>query len=133
MNIQTPVIADSEVKITADQYARKLGVLLLNTPEYQAYINALKIVNNDPDVLKISAELRSHRNALRWSPADTAVHEAALFRLETELEALPVLQEYGLAEKSICRIFADVDAIISQEADVLFSANATRSGCGCGG
>lgn len=132
MNIHTAVKSEFEVK-TVDQIARKLGELLLNTPEYQAYIKALKIVNNDPNVLNISAEMRSHRNALRWSPADSAEHEAALFRLETELEALPVLQEYRQAEKTVSHLFAEVNAIISQVADVPFAANARKSGCGCGG
>lgn len=133
MNIQTPVTTNPELKTSADQAARELGELLLHTPEYQAFLKALNAANNNPAVQKISAEMRSHQNAMQWSPKDAGEHEAALTRLETEIEMLPVIQDYRLAEKAVCRIFAEVDQIISQVAGVPFAANARRSGCGCGG
>ena len=133
MNLQTPIIASTELNTRADQAARELGELLLHTPEYQAFLKALKAVNNNPAVQKISAEMRSHRNALRWSPKNAGEYETALTRLETELETMPVIQDYRLAEEAVCRMFAEVDTIISQAAGVPFAANAKRSGCGCGG
>jgi cell fate (sporulation/competence/biofilm development) regulator YmcA (YheA/YmcA/DUF963 family) len=133
MNLQTPIITNSELKTEADQAARELGELLLHTPEYQVFLKALSAVNNNPAVQKISAEMRSHQNALRWSPKNAGENEAALARLETELEMMPVVQDYRLAEEAVCRMFAEEDTIISQAAGVPFAANAKRSGCGCGG
>ena len=133
MNIQTPIIASTELNTRADQAARELGELLLHTPEYQAFLKALNAANNNPAVQKISAEMRGHRNALRWSPKNASEHETALTRLETELEMMPVVQDYRLAEEAVCRMFAEEDTIISQAAGVPFAANAKRSGCGCGG
>jgi cell fate (sporulation/competence/biofilm development) regulator YmcA (YheA/YmcA/DUF963 family) len=133
MNLQTPIITNSELKTEADQAARELGELLLHTPEYQVFLKALSAVNNNPAVQKISAEMRSHQNALRWSPKNAGENEATLARLETELEMMPVVQDYRLAEEAVCRMFAEEDTIISQAAGVPFAANAKRSGCGCGG
>jgi len=131
MIIQTPITTSTELETEADQAARELGELLLHTPEYQAFVKALNAVNNNPAIQKISAEIRSHKNALRWSREEAGEHEAALSRLETELEALLVAQGYPPAEAAVCRLFAEVDTIISQ-AGVPFAANAKRSGCGCG-
>jgi cell fate (sporulation/competence/biofilm development) regulator YlbF (YheA/YmcA/DUF963 family) len=133
MNIQTPIIANTELNTRADQAARELGELLLHTPEYQAFLKALNAANINPAVQKISAEMRSHQDALRWSLKNTGEHEAELARLETEFETLTVIQDYRLTEEAVCRMFAEVDLIISQAAGVPFAANAKRSGCGCGG
>jgi cell fate (sporulation/competence/biofilm development) regulator YlbF (YheA/YmcA/DUF963 family) len=86
MNLQTPIVTNSELKTSADQVARELGDLLLHTPEYTAFLKALNAVHNDPSAQKISAEMRSHKNALRWSPKNAGEYETALTRLETELE-----------------------------------------------
>ena len=133
MNFQTQTSTSTEQKTGAEQAARELGELLLHTPEYELFLKALNAVNNDPEVQKISAEIRSHQNAMRWSPGGTGEHDAALTRLETELEAIQAVQEYRLAEEAACQLFAEVDAIISQAAGVPFATNAKRSGCDCGG
>ena len=133
MDLQTPIITNLELKTEADQAARELGELLLHAPEYQVFLMALNAANNNPAVQKISAEMRSHQNALRWSPKNAGEYEAVLARLEIEFETLPVIQDYRLAEEAVCRMFAEVDTIISQAAGVPFAANAKRSGCGCGG
>lgn len=133
MNIQAPTSTSAELQTKAEQAARELGELLLHTPEYEVFLKALNTVNNDPEVQKISAEIHTHQNALRWSPKDPGEHDASLTRLVAELEALPIVQDYGLAEEVVCRLFAEVDAIISQAAGVPFATNAKRSGCGCGG
>ena len=132
MNIQTPTSIRTELKTGAEQAARELGELLLHTPEYELFLKALNALNNDPMVQKISAEIRSHQNATRWSPGNTGEHDAALARLETELEGIQAVQEYRLAEEAACRLFAEIDAIISQAAGVPFATNAKRNGCGCG-
>jgi cell fate (sporulation/competence/biofilm development) regulator YlbF (YheA/YmcA/DUF963 family) len=133
MDIQSPTSISTEKRTDTEQAARELGELLLHTPEYEAFLKTLNLVNNDPEVQRISAEMHTHQNALRWSPKDSGEHNAALVRLETELEALQIVQDYGLAEEAVCRMFAEVDAIISQAAGVPFAINAKRSGCGCGG
>jgi cell fate (sporulation/competence/biofilm development) regulator YlbF (YheA/YmcA/DUF963 family) len=133
MTLQTPIVTNSELKTSADHAARELGDLLLHTPEYTAFLKALNVLYSNPTAQKISAEIRSHKNALRWPAGEVSEHEVALARLETELEALPVFQDYHLAEAAVCRMFAEVDTIISKAAGVPFAANAKRSGCGCGG
>jgi len=133
MNIQTLTSTSTELKTGAEQAARELGELLLHTPEYELFLKTLDAVNNNLEVQKISAEIRSHQNAMRWSPGDTGEHDAALTRLEIELEVIQAVQEYRLAEEAACRLFAEVDSIISQAAGVPFATNAKRSGCGCGG
>ena len=134
MDIQlNPIPVTAAVKADPRQAAQALGRLLRQTPEYEAFLKELNVVNNHPAVQKISTQMRSHQNALRWSPKNASEHETALTRLETELETMPVIQDYRLAEEAVCRMFAEVDTIISQAAGVPFAANAKRSGCGCGG
>ncbi|NMC12586.1 MAG: YlbF family regulator [Chloroflexi bacterium] len=132
MNFQTPVSTSKKVD-EANQLARQLGDLLLNAPEYQIFLKTLNDVNNDPTVKKILAEMRNHQNDLRWSPENADEHEVAISRLETELENLAVVQDYRIAEKTICKMFAEIDEIISRSAGIPFAANARRSGCSCGG
>ena len=133
MNLQTSITTSAEINTAANQAARELGELLLHTPEYEVFLKALNAVNNDLEVKNISAEIHTHQNTLRWSPTNSSELEAELTRLETELEGIQAVQEYRLAEEATCRLFAEVDTIISQVAGVPFAANAKRSGCGCGG
>lgn len=132
MNLQKPITASTESKIEPKHAARELGELLLHTPEYQAFLAALNAVNNDPTVREISTKMRSHQNALRWSPMNSGEHQIALTRLELELEELLIVQDYRRAEEAVCRLFAEVDTIISEAAGVPFAAYARRSGCSCG-
>jgi cell fate (sporulation/competence/biofilm development) regulator YmcA (YheA/YmcA/DUF963 family) len=133
MNNSIPIINDLDLGTKTNQAARAVGELLRHTPEYEAFLKTLKAVNDNPDVQRISNQIRIHQNALRWFQGDLTEHEASLTSLETELEALPVIQDYRRAESSVSRMFAEVDSIISQAAGVPFAANAGRSGCGCGG
>ncbi len=133
MNVQMPVMAGLELRTTAEQYAHELGELLLKIPDYQVFVQALTAVNKDPAVQKISMVMRSHQNALRWFQGDAEAHEDALAHLEAELELIPVVQDYHLAEQDLRRIFTEVNTIISQAAGISFAINARRSGCGCGG
>jgi len=116
---------------TADplQAARALGELLGRTPELRAYLNALKAVNHDPAVRKLSAQMRACQSAIQWGK-DVARNAAESERLEAELEALPVIQSYHKDEAAIRRILLAVDEIVSREAGVDFAANAKRSCCG---
>jgi cell fate (sporulation/competence/biofilm development) regulator YlbF (YheA/YmcA/DUF963 family) len=110
-----------------------LGERLSQTPEYRAFLGALKAVNNDLTVQKLSAEMRSHQTALKWGRDTEDQHVAELTRLELEIEDHPVVKAYHQAEKEVSALFRAVDEIISQEAGVAFAVNAQRSGCGCGG
>lgn len=110
-----------------------MGERLSQTPEYRAFLGALKAVNNDLTVQKLSAEMRSHQTALKWGRDTEDQHVAELTRLELEIEDHPVVKAYHQAEKEVSALFRAVDEIISQEAGVAFAVNAQRSGCGCGG
>jgi len=134
MDLQlNPMPVPAAVKADPRQAAQALGRLLRQTPEYEAFLKELNVVNNHPAVQKISTQMRSHQNALRWFQGDMDDHEASLARLETELEALAVVQGYRQAENTVSQMFTEVDSVISQAAGVPFAANAKRSGCGCGG
>ena len=117
----------------ATQAAQLLGKLLFATPEYKSYQTALKEVNNDPNVHRLSLAIREHETALQWGKGDRLEHQAALTTLEAELEALPSVHAYHQAEKAAAQLFHAVDEVISQAAGILFAPNAKRSGCGCGG
>jgi cell fate (sporulation/competence/biofilm development) regulator YlbF (YheA/YmcA/DUF963 family) len=118
---------------TAAQAARALGKLLFDTPEYQAYLQALNEVNHDADVQRLSTRIREHNFALRWGKSDDLEQQAALTTLEAELTSLPSLRAYRQVEETLVRLFHEVDEVIGQAAGVPFAANARRGGCGCGG
>ena len=113
--------------------ARSLGELLSRTPEYNAYIDALKAMNSDLTTQKLSAEMRSHQMAVKWGRDPDEQHAAEMTRLELEMDALPVVEAYRRAEREISALFQAVDEIISHELGLAFAANAQRAGCACGG
>lgn len=115
------------------EMARALGELLSQTPEYRALLAALKSVNNNLDVQKLSAELRSHQTALQWGGDADGQHSNEIARIQLEMEDLPALKTYRQAEREVGALFRAVDEIVSHEAGLAFAANAQRSGCGCGG
>jgi cell fate (sporulation/competence/biofilm development) regulator YlbF (YheA/YmcA/DUF963 family) len=120
-------------KIDPFEAAHILGNLLSQTPEYKAFLAALKAVNSDPDSQKLSAEMRGHQAALQSSRDIYGEHAAELTRLELELGDLPAMKEYHSAEREIRALFHSVDEIISKESDVAFAVSAQRGGCACGG
>lgn len=126
-----PLPAPATVKVDPRQAAQALGALLRQTPEYEAFLKALKAVNNDLTVQGLGAQMRAHQNALQWGRDGNGQHAAELARLEQEMEALPTVKEYRQAEAQAQQLLRAVDEIISQEAGLAFAANAKRGGC-CG-
>ena len=115
------------------QAAHNLGELLSQTPECRAFLEALKTVNSDLTIQKLSAEMHAHQTALQWGRDAESQHVSELTRLELEMGDHPAVQKYHQAEQEVSALFRAVDEIISQEAGVAFAVNAQRSGCGCGG
>jgi cell fate (sporulation/competence/biofilm development) regulator YlbF (YheA/YmcA/DUF963 family) len=132
-----PLLSSSLVATTVKpdplQVAHSLGELLSRTPEYSAFLDALKTVNSNLTIQELSAEIRAHQTALKWGHDADGQHAAELRRLELEMEDLPAVKEYHEAEKELSTLFHAVDEIVGREAGVDFAINARRSGCGCGG
>lgn len=113
----------------AVQTGRALGEQLSQMPEYRAFQEVQKTINNDAAIQRLSAQLRACQSALQWG-RDVVQNAAKMERLEAELESLPLVQNYRQAENAARQIFLDVDELISCEAGVDFAANAKRSCCG---
>ncbi len=124
-----PMTGDAKVV----QAAQALGSLLAETPEYQAFLQALKDINHDLEVQKLSAQIREHDNAIQWGRGDVLEHQAELNTLQMQLESLPIVQTYHAAEQAFIRLCHEIDAAISETAGVPFAPHARKSGCGCGG
>lgn len=132
MDVQlTPNSVPESLKIEPRQAAQNLGKLLRQMEVYEAFLNALQAVNTDATVKKLALQMRAHQNALQWGHDGDGQHADELARLEQEMEALPIVQEYRRTEEQIRQIFHAVEEIISREAGVAFAANAKRGGC-CG-
>jgi len=132
MDLQ-PVFNLSTAQTQADDAytaGRALGELLIQSPEYRAFLDTLKALNSDQTVQKLSAEMRGHQKALQWGSDADGQHRAEMARLELEMEDLSTLKKYRQAEQEVGRLFLAVDEIISREAGVKFAANAKRSCCG---
>ena len=117
---------------TAAEAARALGILLFNTPEYQAYRQALHQVNRDADVQRLLASTRERTLALQRGQGDALEQRAALKTLRAELGCLPSFYTYRQEEENVAGLFHAVDEAVSRAAGVAFARNARRSGCGCG-
>jgi cell fate (sporulation/competence/biofilm development) regulator YlbF (YheA/YmcA/DUF963 family) len=125
------MLAPAANQAVARQAARSLGNLLRQTPTYQAFLDLLKAVNTDPTVQQLAMQMRAHQEALQMG-RDVEQHITELERVDAQVKALPIVQEYRQAEAAVRRLFQAVDEIISQEAGVAFAENARRSGCSCG-
>ncbi len=107
-----------------DQSADRLADLLAQAPEYQEFVRIAQLINLDPDVERISMEIRKHQMAYA-NP-----YGASIETLQADLEALPAVQAYRKAEAAVKDLFHSVDQAISAQAGVAFAPNAVRSGCG---
>jgi cell fate (sporulation/competence/biofilm development) regulator YlbF (YheA/YmcA/DUF963 family) len=107
-----------------DQTADQLAVLLARTPEYQEFVRLAQLIHLDPNVKRISMEIRK-------SQMFYAVTEGKISPdLEAELDTLPAIQAYRKAERAVKELFHAVDWMISDSAGMEFASNAIHSGCG---
>jgi len=130
--IDLPILSmTGDAKVT--QAAQSLGKLLAETPEYQTFLQALKDINHDLEVQKLSAKIREHDNALQWGRGDALEHQSDMKILQAQMESLPLVQTYHTSEQIFVRLCREIDEIVSETAGVEFAPNARKSGCGCGG
>ncbi len=113
--------------------AQALAHLIQQTPVYEAFLHALRAVNDDSTVQTLSAQLRGHRTALQWGHDPEGLHAVEAMRLELQIGDLPLVQDYRRLEREMSQLLRVVDEIVSQEAGIDFAVNAQRTGCGCGG
>ncbi len=107
-----------------DQSADRLAALIAQTPEYQEFIRLARLIHLDPDVKRLSIEIRN-RQMLYADP-----NGAPLEALQMELENLPAVLAYRKAEAGVKALFHSVDQVIGTAARVAFAPNAVKSGCG---
>ncbi|MCK6539949.1 MAG: YlbF family regulator [Anaerolineales bacterium] len=130
--IDLPILSMmGDTKVT--QAAQALGKLLAETPEYQAFLQALKDVNHDLEVQKLSAKIREHDRAIQWGQGNVLEHHGEMETLQVQLESLPLIQTYHNAERVFVHLCREINQTISESAGVEFAPNARKSSCGCGG
>jgi cell fate (sporulation/competence/biofilm development) regulator YmcA (YheA/YmcA/DUF963 family) len=113
-----------EIEPEIDQLATQLAVLLAQTPEYQEYIRLASLINLDPDVRRVSKEIRN-REMLATYAEDIKIDD-----LQVELESLPAVQVYRKTQAAVKDLFNSVDQVVSTAAGVEFAPNALPSSCG---
>ncbi len=114
----------SEFAPQIDQTADRLAALIAQTPEYQEFIRLARLIHLDPDVKRLSIEIRNHQ-MLYADPNGTPLEA-----LQMELENLPAVLAYRKAEAGVKALFHSVDQVIGTAARVAFAPNAVKSGCG---
>jgi cell fate (sporulation/competence/biofilm development) regulator YmcA (YheA/YmcA/DUF963 family) len=107
-----------------DQSTDQLALLLMQTPEYQDFFRLAQSINLDPEVKRISKEIRSRQMVYADGEGTT------VDTLQAELENLPAVQAYRAAEAAVRDLFHSVDQVISTAAGVAFAANAQPKACG---
>ena len=101
-----------------DQLTDRLADLLAQTPEYIEYIRLAQLLDLDPDVIRISREIRN-RQMVYAGAGDKSVED-----MQAEMETLPAVQAYRTAEAAVKDLFHSVDQVISASAGVEFALNA---------
>ncbi len=107
-----------------DQSADRLAALIGQTPEYQEFIRLARLIHLDPDVKRLSVEIRNRQ--MVYADPDGGPFEA----LQAELDSLPAILAYRKAEAAVKHLLHSVDQVISAAAGVDFAQNAVKSGCG---
>ena len=107
-----------------DQTTDQLANLLVQTPEYQDFFHLAQSINLDPEVKRITREIRNRQMVY----ADG--EEKTIETLQTELENLAAVRAYRAAEAAVRDLFRSVDQVISAAAGVEFGANAKPKACG---
>lgn len=115
-----PVFNLSTVNQEVEKAAAALGKLLSEQPSHKRFIQAIADAQKNPQVRDLSSEIHTTRGT------------ADLERLNQELEALPIIQEYRAAESATRQLFHAINALLSESLKADFASNAKR-GCGCGG
>ena len=107
-----------------DQSTEHLANLLVQTPEYQDFFHLAQSINLDPEVKRITREIRNRQMVYAGG------EEKTIETLQTELESLPAVRAYRAAEAAVRDLFRSVDQVISAAAGVEFGANAKPKACG---
>ncbi len=119
-NLKISTESSSEIRQTAS----RLADFLSETQEYREFVRLVGLVNQDPEVRRISIEIRNRH--MRYSDE----FDPTIDKLRSDLEALPAVQNFRRAEAEVKSIFHAVDQLIGAEAGVAFAANAQNRGCG---
>ncbi len=120
----SPVEFGQQYSHQINQSADRLAELLTQTPEYQEFLRLARLIHLDPDVKRLTMEIRTRQ--MMYANPDSSPVEA----LEAELESLPAVQAYRKAEAAVKGLFRAVDRLVSAGAGVAFAPNAVQSGCG---
>jgi cell fate (sporulation/competence/biofilm development) regulator YlbF (YheA/YmcA/DUF963 family) len=107
-----------------DQFAGQLAYLLAQAPEYLEFMRLAQTINVDPEVERISKEIRNRQMVYAEGMGKT------IEALQAELETLPAVRAYRTAETAVKELFHSVDQVISAAAGVEFAANAQSKACG---
>jgi cell fate (sporulation/competence/biofilm development) regulator YlbF (YheA/YmcA/DUF963 family) len=101
--------------------ARGLAHLLVASPQYQDFVRLAREVNENEQVADLLTQLR-----LSHSSYDHAEHG----ELVAQLENLPVMLAYRLAERGLRDLCAQVDETVSAAAGLPFSTYVRPQGHG---
>ncbi len=108
---------------SVDAAAQNLIERIRLTPEYQDYKRALEAVNADPEVNRLTVLLGRKRRG--FDPEGPGLEA-----LRQQIEALPAVQTYRVAEARIKAFLRAVDEVIGGEAGVHFAEYARPRACG---
>ena len=111
----------------SDQAADRLALLLSQAPEYRELVRLAELIHLDPDVQRITTEMRARMMGLGEVGSEGV---EAINALRDALEALPAVQAFRRAEAAVRALFKTVEQAISAGTGVAFAPNAQRSGCG---
>jgi len=120
----SPAQAEVTYSVDIDTAANRLADLLAQTDEYQQFLRSARLVNTDPQVRRMIAEMRQ-AEMLAGLPEGRTADD-----LRAEFETLPGILAYRQAENALRELFRAVDSVIGAGAGVAFAPNAVRSGCG---
>jgi cell fate (sporulation/competence/biofilm development) regulator YlbF (YheA/YmcA/DUF963 family) len=93
---------------------RHLVDALVDTPEYQAYIDAAHALNQDTQASGLSQLIRVQRYSFTQS---------ALSELQSQLDDQPVMVRFLAAQRALRALFTQVNSVISRAAGIEFAGH----------
>lgn len=116
-----------DILVDSGEAVERLSALLAQAPEYRELVRLAELIHLDPDVQRITAEMRARMMGLGEVGGEGI---ESIDALRDALEALPAVQAFRRAEAAVRALFKAVEQAISAGAGMAFAENAQRSGCG---
>ncbi|MFC7045700.1 YlbF family regulator [Halobacteriaceae archaeon GCM10025711] len=128
MSVDPKLLSDGDEEVAS--LARELGEAITGIPEYQAFADAKRAVENDEELQEKISEFEELRQDFMLAQQTGEAGQEDVERLEriqTDIESHPLMAEYNEAKDDLVFQLAEVNAALSEPLPFDFAGEA--GGC----